>query len=92
MNDEHADGAAARGLFVFVGPAAVVGEGFALEELLVVGRRLVDDDQCDLALQVDLFAVRAGVVVPVVLRRVNAVAHKDDGRIDVRGRLPGLVL
>ena len=48
VNDEHAHGSAARGFFIFVGPAAVVGEGFALEELLIVRRRLVDDDQGDL--------------------------------------------
>ena len=36
MNDERADGAHARGLLEFVGPAAVVGEGVAAEEFWVV--------------------------------------------------------
>ena len=57
MDDEHAHGSAARGFFILVGPAAVVGEGFAFEEFLIVGRRLVDDDQGDFAFQVDILAV-----------------------------------
>ena len=60
MNDEHADGAAARGLFILIGPAAVVGERLALEKLLVVRGRLVHDDQRDFAFQVNLLAVGPG--------------------------------
>src|ERR1035437_9736056 len=86
MNEEHAHSTAAGCLLIFVGPTAVVGEGLALEELLVVRRRLIDNDQCDLALE-----VHTCVVVRVVLRRVDAVAHKDDGRVEVGCGLAGLV-
>ena len=43
-------------------------------------------------LHVDIFSVRARVVVPVVLGRIDAVAHKHNRRIDVGGRLPRLIL
>ena len=91
MNDEHANGAAACGFFVFVGPAAVVSEGLALEEGGVVRGRLVDDDQGDLAVQVDVLAVGAGEVVPVIFGGMNAVTDEDDGRVEVRSRLAGFV-
>ena len=91
VNDEHAHSAAACGFFIFVGPATVVGEGFAREEFLVVRGRLIDDDQSDFALEVNLFAVCVGVVVPAVFGRMNSVANKNDWRIDVRHRLAGLV-
>ena len=51
-----------------------------LKNFSSVGGRLVHDDQRDLALHVD-----AGVVVPVVLGGVDAVADEDDGRVDVGG-------
>jgi len=79
VDDEDANGSAAGGFFILVGPAAVVGEGFGVEELLIIGRRLGDDDEGDLAVKVDVLAVGAGVVVPLVLGRVNAVADEDDG-------------
>ncbi len=37
VDEEDADGAFADGFFVFVGPAAVVGEGAAFEKIGVVG-------------------------------------------------------
>ena len=80
VDDERADGAHAGGLLELVGPAAVVGEGLAAEELGVVGGRVADDAEDDLALDVD-----AGVVVPVELGRGDAVADEDDGRVDVDG-------
>ncbi len=92
MNDKHTDRSPARRLFIFVGPAAVVSERLAFEEIRIVRRRLVDDDESDLALQVDILAIRTGVVVPMVLRRVNAVADVDDGRVELGGLLPGLIL
>jgi len=42
MNDDGGDGAAARGFFELVGPAAVVGESFAFEEFGIVRSGLVD--------------------------------------------------
>ena len=68
----------AGGLLVLVGPAAVVGEGLAGEEVGIVGGRIVDDDEDDFAFDVD-----AGVVVPLVLGRGDAVADEDDGGVDV---------
>ena len=80
VDDERADGAFARGLLELVGPAAVVGEGLAGEELGVVGGWVADDAEDDFALDVD-----AGVVVPVVLGRGGAVADEDDGGVECGG-------
>ena len=77
MDDQYTDSATTRGLFVLVGPAAVVGHGLALEELLIVGGRFIDDDEGDFAFEVD-----TGVVVPVVFGGMDAVADKDNRRID----------
>ena len=72
-----------RCFFVLVRPAAVVGERFALEEIRVVGFRLAHKQQRHFALQVHAF-----VVVPLVFGSGDAVAHKDDRRVEVRhGRL-----
>ena len=87
VNNEHAHGSAARGFLVFVGPPAVVGEGRALEETVVVRGRLIDDDQNNFALYV--YAV---IVVPLVLWRIDAIADEDDGGAEVGGGLAGLVL
>ena len=84
VDDERADRAHARGLLELVGPAAVVGERLAAEELGVVRGRIADDAEDDLAFDVD-----AGVVVPVELGRGDAVADEDDGRVDVDGRREG---
>ncbi len=62
-----------------------------LKKFRIVGGRLVDDDQGDLALHVDFLAVCAGVVVPVILGRMDAVADEDDGRVDIGGGLAGLI-
>ncbi len=87
MNDQHAHRAAPRGLLILVGPAAVVGQRLAFEKLLIVRRRLVHDDQRNLALQ-----VHSGIVVPVVLGRVNAIAHEHNGRVDRGLGLARLIL
>ena len=87
MNDERADGSAPRGLFELVGPAPVVSQRLAGKKLRIVGRRVTNDDQDDFAFDVD-----AGVVVPVVLGRGDAVADEDDGGVDVDDRsVPGIV-
>src|SRR6516225_5291583 len=49
VDDECADGSLARGLLELVGPAAVVGQRLAAEELRIVGRRVADDAEDDLA-------------------------------------------
>ena len=86
MDDECADGSHARGLFEFVGPAAVVGEGVAAEEVGIGGGRVADDAEDDFAFDVDV-----GVVVPVELGRGDAVADEDDGGVDVDGGGEGAV-
>src|SRR5215831_14092688 len=91
MDDEDACGATTRGFFVLVGPAAVVGEGLAVEEFYVVGRRLVDDDEGDLAVEVDVLAIGAGVVIPVVFGGVDAVTDEDNRRVYVGCGLAGFV-
>ncbi len=84
MNDQGADRALARRLFEFVGPTPVIGQRPRIEELGVFGRRLVHDDQHDLALDVHPLEV-----VPAILGCNDAVADEHDGRIDVHAvRLP----
>src|SRR3546814_20919776 len=63
--------ALARGLLELVGPAPVIGHALAFEQALVAGVEagVVDQDDDGLALHVD-----AGIVVPVLLGRVDAVA------------------
>ena len=73
-----ADGSHAGGLLELVGPAAVVGEGFAAEEAGVVGGWVADDEEDDFAFDVD-----SGVVVPMELGGGDAVADEDDGGVDV---------
>jgi hypothetical protein len=86
VDDERADGSHARGLFELIGPAAVVGEGIAAEEGWVFRGRVAYDAEDDFAFDVDV-----GVVVPVELGRVDAVADEDDGGVDVDGGGEGAV-
>ena len=86
VDDEGADGSFAGGLLELVGPAAVVGEGFAGEEFGVVGGWVADDAEDDFAFDVDV-----GVVVPVVLGCGGAVADEDDGGVEGGGGGEGLV-
>ena len=86
VNDECTDGSHTCGLFEFVGPAAVVGEGVASEEVGIGGGRVAYDAEDDFAFDVDV-----GVVVPVELGRGDAVADEDDGGVDVDGGGEGAV-
>src|SRR5579875_1807266 len=86
MDDQHTDGAQTRGLLIFVGPAAVVGEGLAFEEAVIVRGRLIHDDQKDFALD-----VYTGIVVPMVFGSINAIAYKNNRRVNVRRFLSALV-
>ena len=92
VDDEDADGSSARGLLVLVGPAAIVGEGLTLEESFVVGGRFVDNDESDLAVEIEIRAVGKRVVVPVVLGRVDAVSDKDNRSVEIGVGLAGLIL
>ena len=70
MNQDRAHRAFARGLFVFIGPTAVVGERFALEELRIVGSGFVHQHQQDFT-----FHINALVIVPLIFGRLDAIAH-----------------
>ena len=78
MNDEHRLGPAPRRLLVLVRPAAIVGERLAGEKLRIVRRRLVGEDDDDLALDID-----ALVIVPVELRCRDAVAEKQGVGVEI---------
>ena len=87
MDEEYAHRAPARRFFVFVRPASVVGQRLAFEELRIVRGRLVHQHEQHFPAHVRVF-----VVVPVVLRGMNAVADVNDGRVDVGLRLLRLVI
>jgi hypothetical protein len=78
VDDQRAEGSAAGGLFVLVRPARVVGRRLAAELAghgIGGGRlevRVVDQEDGDLALQVDALEV-----VPAAFGRGDAVAHED---------------
>ena len=78
MDDESPDCTLARRFLELVCPSAVVGHRFGLEEVRVGGRRLVDDHQYHLALD-----VRAFEIVPAIFRRLYSISDEDDRRIDV---------
>ena len=76
MDDEGGGRALPRRLFIFVGPAAVIGHRPAAERAfepfrLPVG--VVDQDDHRLAADVE-----PGIIVPAALGRVDAVADEDD--------------
>ena len=62
-----------RCLFKLVGPAAVIGHGFASEKFCIAGgkARVIDKHHHSLAFDVDIF-----IVVPAIFRRDDAVADK----------------
>src|SRR4051794_14451350 len=68
MDNQSPDGSAAAGLFILVGPAAVVGQGLAGEEAGVIGGWVADDDEDDFSADVD-----AVVVIPFELGGVDSV-------------------
>ena len=72
VDDDGAQRALAGRLFVFVGPAAVVGQRLAGKELRVVGGRFAGKQNDHLALHVD-----ALVIVPGELGSADAVADED---------------
>ena len=87
MDDQRGGGALARGLLELVRPAPVVGHLLAVEELVVAGMeaRVVDQDHHRLA-----GPVLVAVVVPLPLRRVDAIADENDRAVlDADLRLAG---
>ena len=90
VDDEGGGGALPRRFLIFVGPAAVIGHRPAVErplQALGLPIGIVDEDD-HLAAHVD-----TGIVVPVALGRVDAVADEDDVAIlegDARLHLVGV--
>ena len=72
VDDHQPGGALAGSLFILVGPAAVVGHRVAIEQFRVFRGEARVIDQHDHGLAAD---VQAGVVVPAVLGRDDAVAR-----------------
>ena len=87
VNQHHAHRAFARCLFILVGPAPIVGQRPAREELRVIRRWLIHQHQQHFTAHVD-----ALVIVPVIFRRVDPVTHIDDRCIDRRRGLLRLVV
>ncbi|AAW77268.1 hypothetical protein XOO4014 [Xanthomonas oryzae pv. oryzae KACC 10331] len=77
VHDQHAECALARAFFVLVGPTAVVGHADTVEIPLAGFKvRVVDQHHGDLALQIHTLEV-----VPVALRRLDAVADEHQRRV-----------
>ena len=80
MDDQHGGGAHLGAHFIFVGPAAVIGHGPTAECLGIEGRRIgrvgnrriADQDDHGLALEIDAF-----VIVPGEFRRLDSVPDED---------------
>src|SRR5262249_32753276 len=75
-----------RRLFILVGPAAIVGESFAIEKLGIVGRRLIHQHE-----QYLTFDIHILVVVPVELGGVDTITNPDEVGVDIVTRVAGLV-
>src|SRR3546814_9249061 len=87
VDDDRGLRALASGFLELVGPAPVIGNALAFEQALVAGVEagVVDQDDDGLALNVD-----AGVVVHVLLGRVDAVAeHNQRAVLDLDLGLAG---
>ncbi len=78
MNDQNSDRTLARRFLELVRPASVIGHSLRVEEFWILRRRLVDDHQQHLALD-----VHALEIVPAIFGRLDAVADENDGRIDI---------
>ncbi len=87
VDQNHAEGAFTGSFFVFVCPAAVIGEGAAFEEIGIIGRRLVYQHEQDLAAN-----VHALVVVPFIFRGLDSVSDENDGGVYVVGGTLGFVV
>src|SRR5271165_5025815 len=69
VNQDDASRALARGFFILISPTSVVSERRSLEELHIVGRRLVYQHEQHFPPYVSAF-----VVIPLVFGRLDAIA------------------
>ena len=86
MDDQRSGSTLAPRFLELVRPAPVIGHALAVEQRRVLGVEtwVVDEHHHGLALHID-----TGVIVPVLLRRIHAVAHEHQlARIDLHFRLP----
>ena len=89
MHDQSRRRTLSGRFFIFIGPAAIVGHGIAIEEFGVLGGIAGIVDQYDHRLAGDVYI---GIVVPVTLWRNDAVAdenhiaalHRDIGDLLLR--------
>ncbi len=79
MDDQSGCRSAPRRLLKLVCPPAVIRQRLALEKIAIIRAGLVHEEQRHFPVKVDVL-----VIVPVVLGRLDSIAHKHDGRIDVR--------
>jgi hypothetical protein len=82
VEQDCSEGSASRSFLVFVGPAAVVRERFAAKEIRIRGGRrwIVHQHHENLAA---IISVGALVIVPALLRGVDAITNKNQVSIDV---------
>ena len=83
VDDDRSGSALAGSFFIFIGPAAVIGHGLAVEgpfQAFGAEIGIVDEDHGGLAGHVDAF-----VIVPATLGRVDAIAHEDQLAVFERG-------
>ena len=76
MDDQRRRCALARGFFIFIRPAAIIGHRPAAEwafQTFGAEIGIVDHDDHGLALYIE-----PGIVVPAFFRRVDAIAYKHD--------------
>src|SRR5262249_12112473 len=87
MNQNGGDSAFTRSFEILVNPAAIKGERAAFEKAGIVGSRLVDEHQEDLAADINAF-----VVVPLIFGSFNTVANVNDLGIDIVGGFLRLIV
>ena len=74
MDDDGSGRTLTGGFFIFIRPAAIIGHRAATEralQILLFIVRIVDQDDDGFALH-----IKAGIIIPAPLRRVDAKAHK----------------
>src|SRR5260370_4744914 len=81
MQQNRAHGATAGGLLVFVWPAAIISERSASKQIRLFFRcrRIVDQHHQNLAA---IIFRRSLVVIPLLLRRIDAIADKNQISLD----------
>ena len=79
VDDDNRRGSVARGFFIFIGPAPVVGERRPSEEIGIGRRRLAGEQHDYFAAHIDSL-----IIVPLVLGRDDAVPDEHRRRIELR--------